>query len=429
MYDGWRSMMNRDYFLVMAVASVVTLLRGFAIASITTLSDFGLYATLVAMGAFGSSLLGAGAIEATMKSFPRAWARGWGLQMNERADLLAKQIAARGVFVSAAGIVAVVATDRYGWWLMVLLVIGLAVGTAMMGIYASSIRSTGNLPALSQATLYRSLLALVLAIAGAHWGGGLGAVLGEATAAILGAQIARRKALGLTRRSDVQQKESPETQILLENVKGGRWLLLGMMAASVPMYLDRPYVAGVIGIEAAGQYGFLMLFVTGAVTVAGIIVQKIGPALVHAHQAGAGVREQWHIAQTWLIGMVIVVGVGTTIAAFLLLLGPLQFLGQRYQLDTIHFILIATLGALQGVVLLDWMLLSRDQEFRVFLAAAVYVVVVGSSAMWLFLNAPTLLKVLACLIIAKLVHLSVLGAMILTLPNTHVGKNVDTHEP
>lgn len=248
-------------------------------------------------------------------------------------------------------------------------------------------------------------------------------------ATILGALIARRKSLNLITKTDVQNCDSPETRLLLDSVRGGRWLLLGILAASVPMYLDRAFVAGVIGIEAAGQYGFLMLFVIGATTVAGIVVQKVGPALVHAHQAGASVGEQWCITRTWIFGMVSVVCLGIAIAWLLILHGPLWFLGHRYELQGIHFLAIAALGSLQGVVLLDWMLLSRDQEFRVFLAAAIYAAVAAAFAVWLALTPPTLLKVLTCLIAAKLVHLAALSWLVIALPNIQLRQIVGSNEP
>ena len=405
----------------MSLSSAVTLLRGFVVASILTLYDFGLYATLVAIAVFGSSLLGAGAIEATMKIFPRAWASGWGQQMCNRADQLLRLIVARSALVTVVASAVSIVAGYSDWFVMIVLGVTMATGTAAMGIYASAIRSTGNLPSLGKTTLYRTIMAFVLAIAGAYFGGGLGAICGEMIAASVGAMIARRESIRLVRTSVKQESDSPEMRLLLESEKGGRWLLLGTIAVSLPMYLDRLFVAGVIGTEAAGQYGFLMLLVTGAVTVAGIVVQKVGPSLVHAQHAGASVLEQWRIAQTWLIGMVVVVCLGTAIAWLLLIHGPLELIGQRYKLDGIYFLATAALGSLQGVVLLEWILLSRNQEVRVFLAAAGYILFITFLAVWLALIVPTVLQVLTCLIIAKMVHVALQSVLIISLPSKPLG--------
>ena len=67
---------TRSFLLIMGLSSAVTLLRGFVLAAILDIGDFGLYAVTIGSVAFCGILVSVGSIEATWKVFPRLWVRG-----------------------------------------------------------------------------------------------------------------------------------------------------------------------------------------------------------------------------------------------------------------------------------------------------------------------------------------------------------------
>ena len=396
----------------MGVASAITLLRGFVVAALLPIEDFGIYAVLVAIGAFSSSLLGLGQIEGTMKAFPRAWDDGASIGVCNKADSLVKSIFGRAAFVAILCMMVCFYISKPTWIVMAFLAAGVAVATATIGIYVSILRASGDLKALGKITFFRSLIAIFLCTIGAHLAGWQGAIGGEVTAALLGGLFSRYTGLKLAQPRAISQPDSAAQSI--GHLTGGAWLLFATLAATAPFYLDRLLVATFLGNEAAGQYGFLMLFVTSASTLAGIVCQKVGPQLVKARTENIAEDESLILVAKWIFGQAGVVIVCILLAYLLMTFGPLAFYIRSYQLSGEFFITVAALAAAQGAVLLDWLLISNDRERMVFIASCAYLCIVASICIALFYGStnPTLSKFLLAMVLAKFAYVGVQTYMI-----------------
>lgn len=396
------------FFILMGISSTLTLVRGFVVASLLSIDDFGIFVVLVAIGTFSSTLLGLGQIEGTMKAFPRAWSSGMGKQICNVSDTLTHKIIGRTVVAVILAGVIFYSTDHVAQFVMVGMVAGVSIGAAMMGIYASILRASGNLKQLGRSTFIRSFLALIFCVIGAFTIGWYGAVIGEFLAAILGALQARyagRRLIKLEEISDDRFKDAKP--LFSESFSGGRWLLIAMLAMSVPVYLDRLFIATFFDSSVAGQYGFLMLFVTGAATFAGIIVQKIGPELVKGSQINVRFYSMHKTVGLWIVVHIISVIFGIGLFSVLTFTGPLNFLGERYQLSCALILVTLMIASMQCSVIFDWILLSRDQERLVFVAAIVYLSIVFMFALLVvFAKANVLLiDLMVCMALAKFVHI------------------------
>jgi hypothetical protein len=395
------------FFAAMSVASAFSLLRGFVLAGLLEPTEFGAYAILVAVGVFASNLLGFGRIEATRKNFSRLWLVGQAKQVLQDSDRLASTLAFRALVVALTLCIALVGIAETEWLPYAIGSVAIALSAALVSVYASTVRASNELHGLARATLLRSSLALPLVVVAGLVGYWPAAVAAEVTAASVGAWVARREAGRLVDDSDGQNIPS-NSNAPPEYDHGGRWLFFAFLAASAPLYLDRLFVAAQYGFQEAGQYAFLMLFVSAAVAVTGIVEQKAGPQQVRMQREGSSLRPQVNLALRWMTFQGITVAVALLCATWAFEFGPLRFIGQRYELNLGLLAATTMLSVLQSSVLLDWLLISRDGERFVLVAAVIYLVAVCACCLLTSIAALPITIFIFILAVAKLLHLAAL---------------------
>jgi hypothetical protein len=147
-----------------------------------------------------------------------------------------------------------------------------------------------------------------------------------------------------------------------------------------------------------------MLFVSGANVVASIVVQKVGPQLVHMSHTGSTLREQARVATRWIGGCLALYLAGMALAAFLLLELDLGGFASKFALDAPLLTIATLLCCLQLGLIIDWLLISRDRERDMYSATNVYLgaaVLAAVLATWLDWS---ILELFAGLALAKFGH-------------------------
>jgi hypothetical protein len=407
----WGSGLLGKYFLLMAVNTAMTFARGLALAALLTVEDFGYYAIFMAVGMFASVLLGIGEVEATIKSFPRAAADGNTGIIAHTLRALNRKLSLR----TAWALLLLVPcfyffADDITLTVLFTLAVAVAMPAAQLGVYASAARAVPDLILLANSSLLRTVLALALCSAGAILAGAKGALLGEIAAAVIAIAYAR------TIFRQLNQSQGSESVLTLETAtprSSGLWLMAASLLASALLYLDRSFVALALGVEEAGRFGLLMIFVTGANALVGQVVQKVGPDLVKAQHAGAGVGQQMRILTPWLLGfagaVAVLIGVGLGAEA---VPWTAQFL-EKFQIGGWEIVLTAALGLLQVSVLFDWVLISRNREKLVFASVCGFATALIIPAFLGFLLGLSLQAVLIIMIGARLAQVLTQCALIL----------------
>lgn len=393
------------YIGTMMLASAITLIRGFAVAAILHQAAFGIYATTVAAGLFASSLLSFGLIERTFKVYPRLLAEYRGMEALTNGGVVSLKLILRFFFLLP---LTILSAHLIGLGIVVgASVACVALSTAILSLYASLLRATTDIHSLSVATLYRALSAIGFAVGGAWALGWPGAILGEISAGIIGVFLSRyyvrrivrlaSKRKGLSTPSDASGQHSDAK---------GLWVFFGFLAVAVPGYLDRSFIAATFDAASAGTYAFLLLFVVGANTVVGILVQKAGPTLIHMERSGMTVSQQLRYALRWLSLFWAAWLVGVVLIAVALLGTPLASFAQKYQITFSMLPAVWAMGCLQVTAILDFILLSRDRETALFASSFSYLVVtilICGITFWFRLS---LLEFIWLLTAAKLFHFS-----------------------
>jgi O-antigen/teichoic acid export membrane protein len=358
------------YFLLMAVNTVLTFARGLALAGFLSVEDFGLYVTFMAIGMFASVLLGIGEIEATIKSFPRAIADGNPQFVLDTSRRLNVKLAWRtAVVVVVLTPVFYFATSNLPLTLLFALAIVVALPTATLGVYASVARAVPDLILQARSSLLRTVLALILCCTGAYLIGTAGALAGEIIAALI-AHLYAQTILHHLKTPDAPQQASAPA--VVTGRRGGLWLLAASLLASGLLYLDRTFVAFTLGVEEAGRFGLLMIFVSGANALLGQAAQKIGPDIVKAQHGGATVRHQFRIMWPWLVAfagvILVMISAGLAAAQVPVIEGFLQ----RFRIGPTEMLLAAGVALLQIFSLFDWILISFNREKLVFASVLTY---------------------------------------------------------
>lgn len=390
------------FFGVMGSAAVISLLRGFAVAAILPIADFGIYAIVVAIGAFSSNFLGLGRIEDTRKRFPRMFFDGEGGLVPSMADRLSLLLGARAL-------TAVALCTGLSWlsgrldFVISLAGCGLiAFSTGLASVAISAHRATGDYGTLATSTLWRALLALALGLTGAWYGGWFYAIAGEFLGGVLGALISRSyvgKLVGSTAGVFPMTPESDVTD------KSGFLLFLSFSICAVPFYLDRLFVGHIFGATAAGTYGFLMLFVTGATVVLGIAEQQLGPEIVKLRKESGKLTDQIALALRWILPFQLLMIAGMAIVGVIMFYGPGSFLVAKFSLKPLLIFATTLLCCVQITTTLDWILQSRDREMGALSASILYFLIVAGLAFWVVYAELELAQFIFGLAAAKACHI------------------------
>ncbi len=405
------------YFLVMMSCSALTLLRGFAVAAIVDTEAFGTYAMAIGVGAFLGLFVSLGTVEATWKKFPTLWANGLGqktIVSSRKLDrtLLYRVLGAMGVVVLPAAFL-----GAWEWVIFAIAVGGYTFSIAVTSSGGSFLRASGDLSSLGKATALRTSVALVSSLIGAWVLSWPGAVLGEVLAALfyMGyVEVVRRRHENIPTGTS---SPLPDTDAKAEasETRGGQVLFLAGIAAAAPIYLDRLYVSSLIEPELLGTYGFVMMFNVGALTLAGITVQKVGPQIVRMIAQGAELQTILICVVRWIGLLAGVLIVGLSIAGVLLLVGPLDNLGSKYGVTMPMMVAVTLLCVGQAFIQFDWVLLGLGEE-RMVLAASLVLFAATAIGFWLIATAEaTIVSVILILAGAKALQLVVQLIAILRL--------------
>ena len=374
------------YISIMSLASITSLLRGFLIAELLSLVDFGRYVTIVATGMFFSTILSFGETEKTIKLFPRLWIEGRFDKIVENTDKSAYKLIARATLVAyllfgcmLVGLFGDIVTDA-------LLITLVSLNAAIASLYASAIRATGKTNLLSLNTLVRAVFVLGFAALGALYFSWLGAIIGEALGFMIGSCLTRISIIKLIKHDKECQRSISENDCEIVPGDSKYWLFLATICAAAPTLLDRAYVSIVYDQATVGTQGFLMLFVTAASTFTGIINQKVGPQLIKMQHSGASMQLQMRYSFRWLMLIWGLIGFGLVIVGILLLHGPARNYFDKFQLDFNLMSATSLLCLMQISVVTDHILISRNWEKAVFFAAFIYFIGIclGGYFVWWF---------------------------------------------
>lgn len=395
------------YILIMSFAAMIALARGFIVAGVLDVPSFGLYATIVAVGMFSSALVSFGEIERTIKTFPRLWV----VERHRRSVVDRTDESARVMILRAGGLLIVLLTCTFldvmrSFAQMGVFVVLIALNAALASLYASAIRATGDVELLAGNTLFRAIIVIVFGLSGAYFFGWQGAVLGEVLATIVGILITRYSVVEKTISCAKNNGYIRENDGVDPPFDSGLWLFFAALLASVPVYLDRAFVASVFGTAMVGTFGFLMLFVTGANTFTGIIAQKVGPQLIKIEYLGESINAQLKFAGRWLALIFTICFAGMMGVTLLFVFGPAKYFFEKFHLDLNLIAAAGVMCTLQVGVILDFIMISRNQERAIFFAACLYLAasgVVVLLVLWLKLS---LVDFIWLLVLAKIFHIA-----------------------
>ena len=301
---------NLLFMFLMAVGAGLSLVRGFGAAVILPAAEFGLYALLVAVAAFVSSIAGFGKIEETRKLFPRMAVDGHGADIALMADRLALLVALRLTLIAVPLCFASTILLSLGWAAAIFATLVLIFGNAWCSILASALRAGPNLTQMGISTTVRAALTIIVTCIGAFQFGFSGAVFGEAFGAMIGGLLMRYYLAATV----FEKKSTPST---LENHKkisiAGIYVFIGSLAIAAPIYLGRSIVAVGYSDDVLATYSFLGLLVTSIIAILGISDQMTGPKFVKSQHFSIDRNQQLGFLRKILISNMVVILISCTI--------------------------------------------------------------------------------------------------------------------
>jgi O-antigen/teichoic acid export membrane protein len=368
------------FFALLAIASVISILKSAAMAAVLAPIDFAYYASAFAVVGIGSVFISFGLTEATVKKYTRLAAfHQFGAIQADLWSICRKLLVRYGVIL-ILGLPISMISGGPNTMLAFSAVIVLCFATNCFAVVSSLFRGFDLLAGLGWSALARACVALLIVATVSYqfgWHVGIAAeALGTASLSVIFLFYLSR----VTRRSARTQHEvppPPEGKAGEFKVSDGIWLFAASVATLIPMSFDRWWIATFDTAGTAAQYAFVGIWLSGAYTASSIYVQKFGPDVVRSRALGeleSPLRRT--LLHAGILAGVLTLGTIVTFAAIYLLLYDTFW--RKYDL-TFGVVAIAALGvSAQVSPLFDWTLIALNGERHVLLGGAIFAVITVS---------------------------------------------------
>lgn len=347
------------YIVIMGLAAALGLAKLVLLSYFLPAESFGYYATVAGISAVLTAILSFGRIEATIKTFPRAWADG-------RPEMLIGQSKAiAGTITKGTLPLAVAGCAGAGWafgaegFVIALLSALLGYGAVIARLVSALNLSTGDTRLIQNFSLFRSAFTIVVALGGAMLWGWQGAIAGEVLAA------AATVAFGLSAIRGLMPFDAARVPDPAD-----RHLYLSSLLTNASLMGDRPVVAMLAGPAVAAIYAFTMMIAQMGQVFVNIIGQKMGPTIIQRLRGHDGLPAALRYMALGLAATAFV-AVGIFVAAMLALQFPAgAALFEKYQVGPALIATACLIGVSYFYVVMEYAVVARDREGFVLLASA-----------------------------------------------------------
>jgi O-antigen/teichoic acid export membrane protein len=368
-------MRHRHYLiftLLMGGGAILGLLRGFVVSAVLTPPELGVYAVVMAVGMYASSLAGFGKIEELRKLLPRYFVDGnFSAIISEPRTILL--LVGKRTLAATCLVFLVCLTFGYTTFAIYALIVGLmSFASAWSAVLASALRAGDGLGFLAWSAFIRGFSSLAI-VSLASWKLGLiGGFCGEIVAAFLAATVMQLFLSQL--KYDYHGNTSHgnfEPVITTAKSQSGLKVFAGGLVASGIFYLSRPLAGALFNPEELGTFGFLMILVTTVVTAIGIFDQAAGPYLVRSEHVSFSTRSTVKLFTLYvaMLSAAMLVVWAALAAAKVAEIWPIHFYATKFKINNDVLAPTLVLCVLQFSSTLDWWLQARNRETGIVWAA------------------------------------------------------------
>ncbi len=270
------------YYAFMALAGMLGVAKGLALAKILGMSEFGSYGLGIAASAAFQFLIGMGSIDGLNVLLPPLIAQRKESDVGDMVRSICKMVILRGTVATAIAWPLMASMHQAS--LSIAALVGTA--TALTTIPIVHAKCRGNLHGFGLSMFLKALATMVTSCAGGWIAGSAGALLGECIGMLL--------ALLRTWPSELQRNTPTGTGMRAmdrQARKEGRALLIQSANGVVQQNVERWLVTATLGLEGMGRYGLAQLFVTSVNLVHATFFQQAGARLLPQMAAGKPPRD------------------------------------------------------------------------------------------------------------------------------------------
>jgi hypothetical protein len=399
--------MKHGYYIIYFSSSALSFCKSIALAAIVPTIAFGQYSLFTALALFSSILVDSGGTYISSKTFPRLWRDGRNPEVLYASQSLIYRILRRSLIALLLGSLLFLSAGYSRWIYGYLLVVVLASQVAFSSVQSSTLRASGDHLALAKSALVRSLLVLFLACLGGYFFSAYGALLGDSFGFFLSFIYVSRLTNGLDHGSSIATPLRIDKLIAMGSLRGGEPLRLAALISAIPAYLDRVFVSLAFGMEAVGQYSFLMLFVTASSVVSGIGAQKLGPVIVaqayidcNSQHTNTLLSRSCKYALIRQMLITLTVGIGGLVILFYT---PLAFQVTRYSIPASGVIAAFALSLFSVSIYFDWIMMAGNSERYILRSNLIYIALYAIALFVLryMFNDPSVVTLLVTILIVK----------------------------
>ena len=273
------------YGLLLAVASVLGLVKTVGLAKVLGAEDLGYYGLIIIVLPFGTYLSTAGTLAVLGVELPKAFGARDPDAAGLRDRALGLVILATTVIAAVyLAIVAVASPNDPNMRAALLLAATTVALNSVFEFFLTVLRARVRLVPLASAYLGRSALSLVATLIAAALFGYQGAILAEAAVLLLAVLYISRALEPSVRPRVPRRRESARL------IRSGILLSVANILLAVSIFADRSFVAATLP-EDLGQYTFAAVIALAWFAVTGFVAQAVGASALHDYGGGLALSE------------------------------------------------------------------------------------------------------------------------------------------
>lgn len=364
---------SAKYFIIFILSSFIFFSKGILLAYKMEPNKYGSYISIYAISIFIGSIMSFGLIEETTKKFPRYWVNNDRNSINIYFDNIKNNLYKRLIIFFPISFITTYFVFNKIDIITTLVALTTSFTSSYFSLYASLIRSTGNINKMSEIQLFRALISIIFVYFATYFNNWLIVFLFDAIASVISlfnCFFVKKNILTQNANNNLLKVEINETK----KSNDGMLLYFSFLLTSLPGYFDKSIIGKTIGFSFAATYNVHLIIVQVSVLLCNIISQKVGPELIKLqieHKKKSIVFK--HLFK-WVIIFFIVNILFVILFYLIVKLNIFPSFTLKYNINIYYLILCGAIALLQITSLIEFFMISYDLEKYILISSFIYII-------------------------------------------------------
>ncbi|MDE2427268.1 MAG: oligosaccharide flippase family protein [Burkholderiales bacterium] len=400
-----KKILGNSYFLMLMMLSAgISMSRGFFVAMGLDKAAFIDYATVVSTGYFLSFFLSIGAVEYTVKNFPRMIANKENAKVIDLTEILIISLLHRAfLLIVLTFFTLYFVNERYFIALSIAFILGLL--SCLTSVISSLQRSLSKPHQLAYSNLYRAIIVFLFVVPATYYNNFSLVVASEIFSSLLGFFLSCWHS-GVKNISIQKIRKSFSVALkVFGNHKDGLLLSVSYLLLSIPFYLDRLVAKSIYPIDESAKYALIAMFMTAGSVLSNTIAQRTGAEAIKILNHDRKIKSAARYIVKWIIFGVLLWSIFMLLVSALFHFDIMPESLKKYDIAANYLVLVYFLGILSFGSIIEFIVIGIDGEKLMLFSSIFYLTLLFILIFIVYIFHLPLVYFLSSLAISKLFYI------------------------